>query len=109
MSIVFFPPLAFGIVLLLVVGMSLYMRSLAFRGVAASGSIKSYACGEDVEENSFSPDYSQFFSFAFFFHNARGRPDDRDDAQGLARGSDHAGLVYRRGPRRPGLPSKEIA
>ncbi len=67
MSIVFFPPLAFGIVLLLVVGMSLYMRSLAFRGVAAAGSIKSYACGEDVEENSFSPDYSQFFSFAFFF------------------------------------------
>jgi NADH-quinone oxidoreductase subunit A len=66
-SIWFFPPLAFGIVMLLVVGMSLYMRSLAFRGVAAAGSVKSYACGEDVAENSFSPDYSQFFSFAFFF------------------------------------------
>ena len=67
MSIVFFPPLAFGIVLLLVLGMSVYMRSLAFRGVATAGSLKSYACGEDMEENSFSPDYSQFFSFAFFF------------------------------------------
>ena len=63
----FFPPLAFGIVLLLVLGMSAYMRKLAFRGLPAAGSTKSYACGEDVEENSFSPDYSQFFSFAFFF------------------------------------------
>jgi len=70
-SIWYFPPIAFGIVLLLVAGMSLYMRSLAFRGLPgvapAAGSLKSYACGEDMEENSFSPDYSQFFSFAFFF------------------------------------------
>jgi hypothetical protein len=63
----FFPPLAFGIVMLLVLGMSVYMRSLAFRGVTGAGAAKSYACGEDMAENSFSPDYSQFFSFAFFF------------------------------------------
>ena len=63
----FFPPLAFGIVMLLVLGMSVYMRSLAFRGATGAGAAKSYACGEDMAENTFSPDYSQFFSFAFFF------------------------------------------
>ena len=63
----FFPPLAFGVVLLLVLGMSAYMKGLAFHGPAGVGAIKSYACGEDVGENTFSPDYSQFFSFAFFF------------------------------------------
>ena len=63
----FFPPLAFGIVLLLVLGMSLYMRKLSFRGLAGAGAAASYACGEDVPQSTFSPDYSQFFSFAFFF------------------------------------------
>ena len=28
---------------------------------------KAYACGEDFQEHSIRPDYSQFFSFAFFF------------------------------------------
>ncbi len=63
----FFPPLAFTIVMLLVIGQSIFMKGLAFRGEATVGATKSYACGEDLAENCFRPDYSQFFSFAFFF------------------------------------------
>jgi hypothetical protein len=68
MSVIwFFPPLAFTVVMLLVMGQSVFMRGLAFKGKSAPGGEKSYACGEDVAESTFSPDYSQFFSFAFFF------------------------------------------
>ena len=64
----FFPPLAFGIVLLLVVGhVALYEGAWPSAASRAPARRKSYACGEDMDENSFSPDYSQFFSFAFFF------------------------------------------
>ena len=63
----FFPPLTFGVVLAAVAGMSLYMKKLAFRGPAGPGAATSYACGEDIAQGGFSPDYSQFFSFAFFF------------------------------------------
>jgi len=32
-----------------------------------AGETKSYACGEDTYNNKAQPDYSNFFSFAFFF------------------------------------------
>jgi len=32
-----------------------------------SGKLKAYACGEDVKDHRISPDYSEFFPFAFFF------------------------------------------
>ena len=66
-SIWFFPPMAFAIVMLFVIGQSLLMKSVAIKGSVTIGATKSYACGEDVSDNCFSPDYSQFFSFAFFF------------------------------------------
>ncbi len=67
----FFPPLAFAVVLAVVLAMSGAMKGMAFKrgpgALLSAGAAKSYACGEDMEENAFSPDYSQFFSFAFFF------------------------------------------
>ena len=32
-----------------------------------SGKGKAYACGEDIQDHRASPDYRQFFPFAFFF------------------------------------------
>ena len=40
------------------------------RGYAARltpGKFKAYACGEDVKDHRATPEYAQFFPFAFFF------------------------------------------
>jgi NADH:ubiquinone oxidoreductase subunit 3 (subunit A) len=34
---------------------------------SGSGKGKAYACGEDIQDHRASPDYRQFFPFAFFF------------------------------------------
>lgn len=61
------PPFAFGLALLAVLALSRLAKGTSFRGPHAPGAEKPYACGEDLEENSFRPEYGQFFSFAFFF------------------------------------------
>jgi len=43
------------------------LSKLAASGKEAAGKRKAYSCGEDVGEHRLQPDYSQFFSFAFFF------------------------------------------
>ena len=62
------PPVAFVIVLLAVLGLSIALSRLAFRPKAIpQGLTEPYACGEDVADQMVQPDYSQFFPFAFYF------------------------------------------
>jgi NADH:ubiquinone oxidoreductase subunit 3 (subunit A) len=63
----FMPPIAFGLVLAAVLFLSFLAKRTSFRGPQGPGADKPYSCGEDMEENSFRPEYGQFFSFAFFF------------------------------------------
>ena len=67
-NILLSPPAAF--ILLLIAGIILlFVLSLfSFRNKGEHGSQKKpYACGEDVTHHRLQPEYSQFFSFAFFF------------------------------------------
>ena len=67
-TILFFPPIAFILVLAVTVGVSALLSKLAIRPAKHSaGETKAYACGEDVREHRVRPEYSQFFPFAFFF------------------------------------------
>ncbi|MFC1453753.1 hypothetical protein ACFLQL_01085 [Verrucomicrobiota bacterium] len=67
-QIILTPPLAF-IALFIVICLLVFLASrLAARPeVVSAGTLKSYACGEDVKDHRARPDYSQFFPFAFFF------------------------------------------
>jgi NADH:ubiquinone oxidoreductase subunit 3 (subunit A) len=66
-SWLFLPPIAFGIVLMAVLFLSFLAKRTAYHGSQGPGADKPYSCGEDMEVNSFRPEYGQFFSFAFFF------------------------------------------
>jgi NADH:ubiquinone oxidoreductase subunit 3 (subunit A) len=61
------PPIAFSIVMLVVMALSFLMKRTSPKGKLGEGATKAYSCGEDLEENRFRPEYGQFFSFAFFF------------------------------------------
>ena len=62
------PPIAFGIVLLAVLGLSAAMSRLAFRAKSQSdATTEPYACGEDIPTHMIQPNYGQFLPFAFFF------------------------------------------
>lgn len=62
------PPVLFAIVLATVLLMSLALRRLSFKNPDRSTDMeKPYACGEEMHQQYFQPDYSQFFPFAFFF------------------------------------------
>ncbi len=62
------PPAAF-VVLVIVIGLLAWLVSrLTIRpAVVQPGTLKAYACGEDVKDHAARPDYGQFFPFAFFF------------------------------------------
>jgi NADH-quinone oxidoreductase subunit A len=64
---VLLPPIAFGLMLFVVLLLSSFMKKLSFRGSQGPGADKAYSCGEDMAENSYRPEYEQFFPFAFFF------------------------------------------
>ncbi|HBC86213.1 MAG TPA: hypothetical protein DCZ94_04590 [Lentisphaeria bacterium] len=67
-TLLIYPPVAFLILLLAGLIMSALSSKIAFKGAKSSpGKLKSYGCGEDIENPRLQPDYSQFFSFAFFF------------------------------------------
>lgn len=63
----FLPPVAFIIFILIGLSFALSGRLIAAKGEDAPGKYKSYACGEDDVVHHVSPDYSQFFPYAFFF------------------------------------------
>jgi hypothetical protein len=61
------PPIAFTLIMLAILLASFSLKKAAFHGALGPGAEKAYSCGEDMETNSFRPEYGQFFSFAFFF------------------------------------------
>jgi NADH:ubiquinone oxidoreductase subunit 3 (subunit A) len=62
------PPVAFIVLLLLLLGISRLFSVLAFRKRKnVCEAEESYACGEDFKGHMIQPDYSQFFPYAFFF------------------------------------------
>ena len=61
------PPITFVIFLALGLLIS-YLGSLVqAKGKESAGKLTSYACGQSDVPNHISPDYSQFFPYAFFF------------------------------------------
>ena len=66
-SFLLLPPVVFVIILVTVLLFAHFASKLSMKGKEASGKRKAYACGEDLGEHRLQPDYSQFFSFAFFF------------------------------------------
>jgi hypothetical protein len=66
-NLMLLPPIAFSVIMLIVMAQSFLMKRTSFRGQLGEGAAKAYSCGEDMEENRFRPEYGQFFSFAFFF------------------------------------------
>jgi len=61
------PPIVFIIFLVLSLGLSGVTGIFATNGKDAPGKTRAYACGEDVQINQGTPEYGQFFEFAFFF------------------------------------------
>jgi hypothetical protein len=67
-NILLSPPLAFLILLAVVVALSALLSRLAFRPKpGARANTKAYAGGENMPDHMIQPDYSQFFPFAFYF------------------------------------------
>ncbi|OGV58660.1 MAG: hypothetical protein A2283_02465 [Lentisphaerae bacterium RIFOXYA12_FULL_48_11] len=63
-------PVAFIVVMLFMMGLLRLLGCLSHVVNSTdkhSGKFKAYACGEDVKNHRISPDYSEFFPFAFFF------------------------------------------
>ena len=60
-SIMLAPPVVFLILLAFSFAISFFSKKIAAKGTDAPGKTKSYACGEDMAENHFQPEYSQFF------------------------------------------------
>ena len=67
MNYLLLPPIAFFVVLCVVMFQAYFMKKFAAKGTDSKGKNKAYACGEDVLDHRVQPDYSQFYSFAFFF------------------------------------------
>jgi len=61
------PPVAFLILLVVVVFMMYLSKFMAAKGTVSAGKEEAYASGEDFKVHKVQPDYSQFFPFAFFF------------------------------------------
>lgn len=61
------PPIALLIVTLVAAFELWSLRAITAKGKDCPGKSKPYACGEDITHHRSQPDYSQFFSVAFFF------------------------------------------
>jgi NADH-quinone oxidoreductase subunit A len=61
------PPLTLLIFILLGLALSRALSSYAAKGAENERKLESYACGQRQVTHSVSPDYSQFFPYAFFF------------------------------------------
>ncbi len=69
-SLLLVPPVAFLVLLGAVVVHARGLSLLGPRrgaGPAPAGSVRPYACGEEIRDHRMQPDYAQFFPFAFFF------------------------------------------
>ena len=66
-NILLSPPITFLIFISLGLLFSYLSGFLGAKGVHSEGKTAAYACGQSNAEHNVSPDYSQFFPFAFFF------------------------------------------
>jgi NADH:ubiquinone oxidoreductase subunit 3 (subunit A) len=68
-SLIVLPPIVFIILLVFGWALSRLFKNLSFKsaGKQAEGTKECYACGEEKFNHFARPDYSVFFSFAFFF------------------------------------------
>ena len=66
-NILLSPPITFMIFITLGLVFSYLTSFLSAKGAESSGKYTSYACGQTNYDNRISPDYSQFFPYAFFF------------------------------------------
>jgi NADH:ubiquinone oxidoreductase subunit 3 (subunit A) len=64
----FSPPAVFIMILAASLVMYLVFSRISFRRAKQPDGLKeSYSCGEETPDKTVTPDYSQFFHFAFFF------------------------------------------
>lgn len=63
------PPIAFLILIAVIFLVAFILKGMAFKGKKdlSKSALRAYSCGEDFTGHMVQPDYSQFFSFAFFF------------------------------------------
>lgn len=66
-NILLSPPIAFFLLILVGIGISYATASLAAHGRDSKRKLEAYACGQRNVVHNVSPDYSQFFPYAFFF------------------------------------------
>ena len=66
-NILLSPPVIFLLFVLLGFGLSRVAAAHASGGQSSERKLESYACGQRQVTHNVSPDYSQFFPYAFFF------------------------------------------
>ena len=66
-NILLAPPIAFFLLILICLGGAHFAASLSARGKDTKRKFEAYACGQRNVVHNVSPDYSQFFPYAFFF------------------------------------------
>lgn len=66
-QILFSPPMLLLVFILLGWGLSRVISGYAATGDISERKFESYACGQRQVKHNVSPDYSQFFPYAFFF------------------------------------------
>ena len=67
-NILISPPVAFLIILFVVIVFAHALTRLSFKQKDRPADIdKPYACGEDITNHRLQPDYTDFFPFVFFF------------------------------------------
>lgn len=66
-TIVLAPPIALALLILVGLGGSHAAASLSAHGKDSKRKLEAYACGQRNVVHEVSPDYSQFFPYAFFF------------------------------------------
>ena len=67
-NILLSPPIAFSMLLAVILVISGLLSKLSYKRKDALGAVgEAYACGEDNYSTFVQPDYTQFFPFAFFF------------------------------------------
>ena len=67
MEILLSPPIALTLLIVLGLFLSYMVSFLSAKGAESDRKVEAYACGQRNVTHSVSPDYNQFFPFAFFF------------------------------------------
>ncbi len=67
LNLILAPPVTFLFFILLGLGLSKIVAHYAAKGNISERKTESYACGQRQVSHNVSPDYSQFFPYAFFF------------------------------------------